>query len=238
MELKVTTLDGKAGRHGDALRRDLRPRAARRHPAPHGALAARQAAGRHAQDQDARRDQRRPPRRCTSRRAPAAPVTATRRRRSSAAAARRSVRCARSHAIELPKKVRALALKHALSAKAKAGAIVVVDEVSSRRKRKTKALRGAVRRSSAVSNALIIDGAEIEPNFAPRRPQHPEHRRAADPGHQRLRHPAPRHAGADQGRRRSAGGAVQMSTNAHAITTSIIAPVITEKSTRRRSTTR
>ena len=33
----------------------------------------------------------------------------------------------RSHAIDLPKKVRALALKHALSAKAKAGELIVVD---------------------------------------------------------------------------------------------------------------
>ena len=34
----------------------------------------------------------------------------------------------RSHAIDLPKKVRALALKHALSAKAKDGGIVVLDK--------------------------------------------------------------------------------------------------------------
>ena len=39
---------------------------------------------------------------------------------------------ARSHAIELPKKVRALALKHALSAKAKSEAIVVVDELTAK----------------------------------------------------------------------------------------------------------
>src|SRR5215218_6440093 len=38
----------------------------------------------------------------------------------------------RSHAIELPKKVRALALKLALSAKAKAGEIVIVDKVTSK----------------------------------------------------------------------------------------------------------
>src|ERR1043165_5166731 len=34
----------------------------------------------------------------------------------------------RSHAIDLPKKVRALALKHALSAKARDGGIVVLDK--------------------------------------------------------------------------------------------------------------
>ena len=36
----------------------------------------------------------------------------------------------RSHAIDLPKKVRALALKHALSAKAKDGGIIVVDKAT------------------------------------------------------------------------------------------------------------
>src|SRR5213078_1580299 len=36
----------------------------------------------------------------------------------------------RSHAHELPKKVRALALKHALSAKAKDGGIIVIDKAS------------------------------------------------------------------------------------------------------------
>src|SRR5512143_3194866 len=45
----------------------------------------------------------------------------------------------RSHAIDLPKKVRALPLKHALSSKAKDGAIVVVDKASLN-EAKTKAL--------------------------------------------------------------------------------------------------
>ena len=45
----------------------------------------------------------------------------------------------RSHAIDLPKKVRALALRHALSAKAKDGGIVVVDALSAG-EAKTKAL--------------------------------------------------------------------------------------------------
>src|SRR3954468_21219221 len=36
----------------------------------------------------------------------------------------------RSHAIELPKKVRALALRHALSAKAKDGGIIVLDKAT------------------------------------------------------------------------------------------------------------
>ena len=46
----------------------------------------------------------------------------------SAAAAARSGRMVRSHEIGLPKKVRALALRHALSAKAKDGGIIVIED--------------------------------------------------------------------------------------------------------------
>src|SRR3954470_7011006 len=46
----------------------------------------------------------------------------------------------RSHAHDLPKKVRALALKHALSAKAKDASLIVVDDVRLE-EAKTKALR-------------------------------------------------------------------------------------------------
>jgi large subunit ribosomal protein L4 len=70
----------------------------------------------------------------------------------------------RSHAIELPKKVRALALRHALSAKAKAGEVVVLDKASSA-DGKTKGLKHAFERLD-LTNALIIDGAEIEAGFA------------------------------------------------------------------------
>lgn len=70
----------------------------------------------------------------------------------------------RSHAIDLPKKVRALALRHALSAKAKAGDLVVVDKVA------TKEARTAVLREQfgklEWANALIIDGATVDANFA------------------------------------------------------------------------
>src|SRR5712692_4163749 len=69
----------------------------------------------------------------------------------------------RSHAIDLPKKVRALALKHALSAKAKDGGIVVLNTASVN-EGKTKALRDHFGRLG-LSNALIIDGAEIDANF-------------------------------------------------------------------------
>jgi 50S ribosomal protein L4, bacterial/organelle len=70
----------------------------------------------------------------------------------------------RSHAIELPKKVRALALKHALSAKAKGGEIVVVDSFA-QKDAKTAALRTAFGKLE-LTNALFIDGAELDKNFA------------------------------------------------------------------------
>ena len=69
----------------------------------------------------------------------------------------------RSHAVELPKKVRALALRHALSAKAKAGEIVVIDSATSNGK------TGVLLQQFAkleFTSALIIGGAEIEANFS------------------------------------------------------------------------
>ena len=69
----------------------------------------------------------------------------------------------RSHAIDLPKKVRALALKHALSAKAKDGAIIVVDKATVK-DGKTKALQTSFEKLG-LANALIIDGAEVEASF-------------------------------------------------------------------------
>jgi large subunit ribosomal protein L4 len=69
----------------------------------------------------------------------------------------------RSHAIDLPKKVRALALKHALSAKAKDGAIIVVDKATVK-DGKTKALQTTFEHLG-LANALIIDGAEVEASF-------------------------------------------------------------------------
>ena len=70
----------------------------------------------------------------------------------------------RSHAVDLPKKVRALALRHALSAKAKAGEIVVLDQASFT-DAKTGALKGKFEKLS-WTNALIIDGAELHDGFA------------------------------------------------------------------------
>ncbi len=70
----------------------------------------------------------------------------------------------RSHAHDLPKKVRVLALRHALSAKAKDGAIVIVDKASVK-DAKTKGLAQQFGKLGWES-ALIIDGAEVEVNFA------------------------------------------------------------------------
>ncbi|WP_196258638.1 50S ribosomal protein L4 [Pelagibacterium limicola] len=70
----------------------------------------------------------------------------------------------RSHAIDLPKKVRALALKHALSAKAKAGELIILDSAVASEP-KTAALKVAFGKLG-FANALIIGGAELDRNFA------------------------------------------------------------------------
>jgi large subunit ribosomal protein L4 len=70
----------------------------------------------------------------------------------------------RSHATDLPKKVRALALKHVLSAKAKDGDLVVID-AAKLEAAKTKALMGHFS-GLGLTNALIIDGAELHNGFA------------------------------------------------------------------------
>jgi large subunit ribosomal protein L4 len=69
----------------------------------------------------------------------------------------------RSHAIDLPKKVRALALRHALSAKAKDGGIIVLDKVAMA-EGKTKALQSHLDKLG-LKNALFIDGAEVDAGF-------------------------------------------------------------------------
>ncbi len=70
----------------------------------------------------------------------------------------------RSHAHDLPKKFRALGLRHALSAKAKAGELVIVDSLAMAEAKtamlaKTVAERGWKR-------VLVIDGAAVDANFA------------------------------------------------------------------------
>ncbi len=69
----------------------------------------------------------------------------------------------RSHAHDLPKKVRALALRHALSAKAKDGSLIIWQNADIAEP-KTKFLRSSFEKIG-LNNALIIDGAEPQINF-------------------------------------------------------------------------
>ncbi|MDE3121010.1 MAG: 50S ribosomal protein L4 [Paracoccaceae bacterium] len=70
----------------------------------------------------------------------------------------------RSHAHELPKKFRALGLKHALSAKAKAGELVVLESAEMA-EAKTAILAKAAK-ELGWKRVLIIDGADVNENFA------------------------------------------------------------------------
>ena len=69
----------------------------------------------------------------------------------------------RSHAHDLPKKVRTLGLKHALSAKAKEGALVILDKATA--SGKTAELAKQVK-ELGWKRALVIDGAEVNGDFA------------------------------------------------------------------------
>jgi large subunit ribosomal protein L4 len=69
----------------------------------------------------------------------------------------------RSHAHDLPKKVRSLALKHALSDKAKGHKIVVLSAATVDEP-KTKALATQLGKLG-LANALIVDGAAVNENF-------------------------------------------------------------------------
>ena len=69
----------------------------------------------------------------------------------------------RSHAHDLPKKVRTLGLKHALSAKAKEGALVILDKATA--SGKTSELAKQVK-DLGWKRALVIDGTEVNDDFA------------------------------------------------------------------------
>jgi large subunit ribosomal protein L4 len=69
----------------------------------------------------------------------------------------------RSHAFDLPKKIRAMALRHALSSKAKAGSIIVLDSAVLTDP-KTAALRANFDKIG-LKNALVIAGPEVDGNF-------------------------------------------------------------------------
>jgi len=70
----------------------------------------------------------------------------------------------RDHGFDLPKKVRALGLRHALSSKFRDGSLVVIDSalVDSP---KTAALKASFEKLG-LSNALFITGPEVDSNFA------------------------------------------------------------------------
>jgi large subunit ribosomal protein L4 len=69
----------------------------------------------------------------------------------------------RSHEFDLPKKVRAMALRHALSSKVKAGTLVVLDDAVAADP-KTAALRAQFDKIG-LKNALVIAGPEVDKNF-------------------------------------------------------------------------
>jgi len=69
----------------------------------------------------------------------------------------------RDHGYNLPKKVRKLGLKTALSAKAAEGKLIVVDNADLK-DAKTKALTEKLGKLG-MTNALFIDGAEVNANF-------------------------------------------------------------------------
>ena len=69
----------------------------------------------------------------------------------------------RSHGHDLPKKVRTLGLKHALSAKAKEGSLVILDKATS--SGKTAELAKQVK-DLGWKRTLVIDGAEVNGEFA------------------------------------------------------------------------
>ena len=69
----------------------------------------------------------------------------------------------RSHGHDLPKKVRHLGLKHALSAKAKEGSLVILDAAAT--DGKTSALAKQVK-DLGWKRTLVIDGADVNEQFA------------------------------------------------------------------------
>lgn len=69
----------------------------------------------------------------------------------------------RSHAIDLPKKVRALALKHALSSKVKEDNLIILDDATMTAP-KTAQLRASFGKLG-LKSALVIGGSELDVNF-------------------------------------------------------------------------
>lgn len=70
----------------------------------------------------------------------------------------------RDHSISMPKKLRQLAMKSALSSKAAAGKLVILDEAKAK-DHKTKPMAAAMKKLE-LDNALIVGGQEVDVNFA------------------------------------------------------------------------
>lgn len=70
----------------------------------------------------------------------------------------------RSHAFDLPKKIRKLAMKMALSSKAANGKLIILDDASVK-SHKTKPMVEALKKME-ISSAVIVGGKEIDANFA------------------------------------------------------------------------
>lgn len=69
----------------------------------------------------------------------------------------------RDHGFDLPKKIRKLALKSALSTKAKAGDLIVIDDAKAEN-HKTKDMRASLT-GLGVTSAVIVSGTEVDQNF-------------------------------------------------------------------------
>ncbi len=159
MKVKVQTLDGKAAKNADIELSTMRCSASSR--APTSCTASSPGSSRTAAAPPVRlasaRTSPAPARSSAARRAAAPPVTAIAARRSSSAAARPTVRVARDFDVSLNKKIRALGLKMALSAKAKDG-LVVIDNLDIK-DAKTKALAGQLAKARLNGKkVLVIDG--------------------------------------------------------------------------------
>ncbi|GGX55430.1 50S ribosomal protein L4 [Litorimonas cladophorae] len=70
----------------------------------------------------------------------------------------------RDHSFDLPKKVRAMALRHALSSKVKNSELIIIDEAMMKTP-KTAELRKQLA-DLGVTNGLIIGGKSVDGNFA------------------------------------------------------------------------
>jgi len=70
----------------------------------------------------------------------------------------------RSHATALPKRIRQMAMKSALSAKAQAGKLIILDDAKAK-DHKTKSMAAAMQKMG-IDSAVIVGGKEVDANFA------------------------------------------------------------------------